>query len=199
MRPDVAARLAAIGSYTTEQGEGHWAHEFNYVWERLPELRCGWAAFDLVFSFPADSDRIPDEHLFNLWEWYRGGHASHAREFRDEIIALSLGEAYEPSRQLPGRTDDEVRRLVQVATIRVFWDAQDRDDDDHGLDACFRFTPLHPDCHGGMVRTWDVETGKWEYVYRTEEDQRVTSPPRLARDKLGGEGTDWTYNSLLAG
>ncbi len=165
MEEDVAARLAAIGPYTTELGEEDWAHEFRYVWERLPELRCGWADFDLIFCVPADSDRVPDERMFELWEWYRGGHPSHARDFRAEIIALSLGAAYDPDRPLPELADEDVRRLVQVATIRVFWQTHDPHDAGHGVDACFRFTPLHPDCHGGMVRTWDEETGQWDYMY----------------------------------
>jgi hypothetical protein len=78
---------------------------------------------------------------------------------------LSRGAAYDPDRPLPERTDEEVRRLVQAATIRVFWQAQYPDEYDHGVDACFRFTPLHPDCHGGMVRTWDEDLGQWDYMY----------------------------------
>jgi hypothetical protein len=162
MRVDVATRLAAIGPYTTEQGQDR---DFNYVWERLPELRCAWCDFDLVFCVPANSDRLPDERMFELWEWYRGGHPSHAREFREEIIALSLGEKYEPDRPLPELTEGEMRRLVERGTIRVFWQTEYKDEYDHGVDACFRFTPLHSDCHGGMVRTWDEETGAWEYMY----------------------------------
>jgi hypothetical protein len=161
MRADVAARLAAIGPYTTEQGEGHWAREFNYVWERLPELRCGWADFDLVFSVPSDSDHVPDEKMFELWEWYRRGHRRYAEELRQEIITLSLGAAYDPSQPVPERSDEEVRRLVEVATIRVFWQTEEPDDYSHGVDACFKFTFSHH----GMIRTWDEETRQWEYTY----------------------------------
>jgi hypothetical protein len=66
MHADVAARLAAIGPYTTEPGEEHEGHEFRYVWERLPELRCGWADFDLIFCVPANSDRAPEDESLQL-------------------------------------------------------------------------------------------------------------------------------------
>jgi hypothetical protein len=154
MREEVAARLARIGSYTTVAKE----HEYVYVWEGLPELACGWAKFDLVFSLPPEVYE-PDERMLALWEWYRRGHPSHASCFREEIVPL-FQEGRAPGVLLAGLSDDELRKRVEGATVRVFWQTGDPDDLSHGVDGCFRF--VHP--YGDMIRTWDEETGSWAYT-----------------------------------
>jgi hypothetical protein len=155
MREEVAARLAGIGPYTIEAED----HEFIYFWERLPELACGWTKFDLVFALPPE-EREPDERMFALWEWYRGRHPSHAAWFRREEIVPYFQNTWVPGAPRVGLSDEELRKGVLGATVRVFWQTTDPEDLSHGVDVCLRF--VHP--YGDKIRTWIEESSSWEYT-----------------------------------